>query len=385
MLGAAAGKEKQRTYLQAFDQCIGCRACEAACPSGVPFSLLEHGQHLARGGAAGRDKAVPDEAVPGWVVRRLDSAAFLRGLRVLGAVGRAVLRSLLGDHWRRRLAGVGGMGLRLGRLLGSLPTSPVADEALVRRLDGIRGVRSRWTAPAAAAGAAGDVLFFTGCANDGLLPGTSRRLQQLLRAAGCRVVMPTGQTCCGALAGHTGRPGRQAAFRRTNREVLAGEGPIVVEAAGCGLELKNDGPAFAARIVDASQLLERLTLPRLARLDLKVAVHDPCHARHGQGIVTEPRALLDRIPGVTVLEPAEAEVCCGAGGAWGLRYPELSAELGTRKARHLVATGADLIVTTNPGCLGQIADGLLAGEYGIPIMPLSDLLWYAAAVGAVEA
>jgi len=374
-----------QAYLEAFDQCIGCRACETACPSGVPFSLLAYGQHLAQGpGGPAGGKAVA-AGVPAWVVRRLDSRSFLARLRVAGAFGRKVAAGLLGARWRRRLDGMGGPVARAGRLLGSLPTSVTADQDLVDRLDRIRGVRSRWQPLVAAPKPGAQVLFFEGCANAGLLPGSGRRLKELLAAAGCRVESPAGQTCCGALAGHTGRPGRQAGLRHANVEALAGPDPVVVEAAGCSLELKDGDPDLAARVVDASCFLSTLDLPALAPLDLKVVVHDPCHGRHGQGIVAEPRALLGRIPGVTILEAAEAEVCCGAGGVWGLRYPELSADLGARKARMLADTAADVIVTTNPGCLGQIADGLLADGQELPIMPLGDLLWYAAAVAAGDA
>ena len=124
-------------------------------------------------------------------------------------------------------------------------------------------------------------------------------------------------------------------------------------------------------------MLAAADLPSPGRVALKVAIHDPCHLRHGQGIVDEPRILLRRIPGIEVLEPEEPEICCGSGGAWGLRYPEMSAELGRRKAQLLAATGAGLVVTTNPGCLGQIADGLALEAPGLPILPLTDLVWYA--------
>ena len=102
---------------------------------------------------------------------------------------------------------------------------------------------------------------------------------------------------------------------------------------------------------------------------LKVVYHDPCHARHGQGIISEPRQLLGRIPGLQLVEPLEPEVCCGSGGAWGLDHPDLSQSLGRRKAADLAATGADLVLTSNPGCLGQIADGLALEAPDLTIMP----------------
>lgn len=363
-----------RSFLEAFDQCIGCRACATACPSGVPFALLERGQALAAAGLP-----APSAAVPGPLLRRLDRVPLLRVLRGVAAVGRAVAGALAGRRWRRRLD-----GWPLVRLLGTVPSAPAADAALVAQLDRLSGCGGSWRRPAPAP-VRGELAFFRGCANRGLLPDTSRRLLDLCAAAGFATVAPAGQDCCGALAAHGGRPGRTAWLHRRNRAAFAAlpaAVPVLAEAAGCALELAGLDAAWAARVVDPTQLLATAPLPPLARLPLRVAVHDPCHARHGRGVVAPPRELLRRIPGLTVVEPDEAEVCCGSGGAWGLRHPDLAAELGLRKARVLAATGADLVVTTNPGCLGQIADGLALGAPDLPILPLTDLLWYAAARAA---
>ena len=372
LLGAAlAGSEPDASFAEAFDLCIGCRACESACPSGVPYALLEQGRILM-GPAAG---AVP--ALPPALLRRLDRRADLGVLRVLADAAHGALRLVLGDRWRQRLD-----RLPWARLLGTVPRAPRSDAALVARLDRLSGLSGPWRRPGPAATADRPVQFFAGCANAGLLPDTSRRLRELCAAAGFAVSLPTGQDCCGALATHGERPGRAALLARRNREAFplaAAAGPILAEAAGCALELAGYGGQWPERVSDVSELLQSAPLPPLAMVDLKIAVHDPCHARHGRGIVAEPRALLRRIPGITLLEAPEAEVCCGSGGAWGLHHPDLSEDLGRRKARLLAATGADLVVTSNPGCLGQIADGLACEAPDLPILPLSDLLWYAAA------
>jgi len=377
-------------FLSAFDQCIGCRACETSCPSGVPFSLLEHGQMLASAAPPHR-LGLPGPAVPGAVLRRMDQPGFLEFLSRVVVLVRGVLIVFAGKTWRRRLArGPAGTG-RLVRLLGSLPTSPRSDKELVRMLDGLCGFETKpdnGSPPGVGVKVTDNipagprVAFFRGCANSGLLPGSSRRIRDLLSAAGCQLEEPGSQDCCGALASHTGRPGRAAYLVHRNREAFAGalkdETIIVAEAAGCGLELKEYGEDFRQGVTDAVVLLAGLKLPAMGSVPLKVAYHDPCHARHGQGIIEEPRKLLASIPGLDIVEPAEPEVCCGSGGAWGLRYPELSDELGRRKAADLAATGADLVVTSNPGCLGQIADGLQVIAPDLPILPLTDLLWYAA-------
>lgn len=368
---------RRQAYAAAFDLCIGCRACEAACPSGVPFSLLEHGSRLVAGAGSEAGRA------PAFVLRHLDSRAVLRTLAVAGAGSRAILKTVLGEHWPRRLDERGGRIALWSGWLGTLPQGPGPDEKLRDLMDGLLQSRSHFRPPEGSRDAkAQDVTLFRGCANEGLLPDSSRRCEALLRACGCRVQTLPDQECCGALADHTGRPGRAAVLRRRNRQVLARRpdpaAPVVVEAAGCGHHLRNgEGQEYAA-VVDAAVFLAGLPLPELRRLDLKVVYHDPCHARHGQGICLEPRRLLDSIPGLIRRETAEAEVCCGSGGAWGADHPELSRRLARRKARHLAETGADLVVTSNPGCLGQIRQGLALEAPRLPILPLTDLLWYAA-------
>jgi glycolate oxidase iron-sulfur subunit len=380
-------------FLRAFDQCIGCRACETACPSGVPFSLLEHGQQRAAMLSPHR-LGLSDSAVPEGILRRLDNPGFLSFLARVADLARGFLKVVAGRTWRRRLdGGPAGTG-QMARLLGSLPSSPRTRGELIRLLDELCGLdtakdlgqREDEVFPASDSSPKGlPVAFFRGCANEGLMPGTSRRLKELLSASGCRVDEPGSQDCCGALALHTGRPGRAADLRRHNREAFAGtlkkDTVIVAEAAGCGHELKNYGEDFQAAVTDAVVLLSRLDLPDLGPVPLKVVYHDPCHARHGQGIFKEPRQLLAAIPGLEMVAPNEPEVCCGSGGAWGLRYPEISRTLGRRKAEDLAATGADLVVTSNPGCLGQIADGLHLIAPDLPILPLTDLLWFAVVRG----
>ena len=388
----AADIELDAAFLSAFDQCIGCRACETACPSGVPFDLLEYGQGLALSRMPGR--AQPAPAVPPFVLRRLDHTTFLRWAGRCADLVRGIVRAVAGRDWRRRLDRRPARLGALVRLLGTMPRSPQKDEALFRLLDS-RLPKSRKlpqpsvpTVPAAASEATDppSIAFFAGCANRALLPGTSRRLLELLEAAGCDITIPAGQDCCGALAFHTGSSGRAQALLRRNREAFAsadGSRPrILVEAAGCGLELKEKLGAQAGQVDDAVDLLSGLRLPAFGAVPLRVVVHDPCHARHGQGIYAQPRALLSRIPALTVLEAAESEVCCGSGGAWGLRHGELSANVGRRKAKKLAATGADLVVTSNPGCLGQIADGLAVVAPELPVILLTDLLWFAWKRGA---
>lgn len=348
----------------AFDHCLGCLACTATCPSGVSAELLDWVRPV--GGDRQR------------LITLLDRRTVLRLLRRLAVLTRGLLRRLLGVSWRQRLA-----GSPLARLLGTVPLGPGSDAALVRQLDGLlqgRAVHSPAvgdTTPAAGR----RLAFFRGCADEHLLPHTARRLRETVVELGCELVEPEGQDCCGALATHLEARSRAAKLQRRNQVAFAPHldhcDHVVVAAAGCGRELSIQTGELAAKVIDAVTLLAELAPVDLGSVPLRVAVHDPCHARHGLGVVEAPRNLLRCIADLEVLEPVEADVCCGSAGMYGVQHPVLSAAMGRRKAEALVATGCDLVVTTNPGCLGQIADGLALVAPSIPILPLSDLIWYA--------
>lgn len=361
-------------YAEAFDHCIGCRACESACPSGVPFELLEYGQQVLA------ESRTTGSGFTSLLIRHLDSPLLLGSLKNTGKMARGLAETLQGSHWRQKLEKRGSHPARLARLLGTLPQVPEKDTSLLALLDSLTGTRSEIISRPVTDEAGPEVFFFKGCANEGLLPDASRRLRQLLAAGGCQVKELAEQGCCGAIAAHSQRPGRAARQQReiqNDKNLLAGEGALVVEAAGCSSHLKESGAPLKQRVVDAGVLLQTLSWPKLRRIPLKVVYHDPCHALHAQGIWEEPRRLLDLIPGLIRVEAQEAEVCCGSGGTWGLNHPQLSQRLGRRKAQNLADTGADLVVTGNPGCMGQISDGLALVAPGLPILPLSDLLWLA--------
>ena len=367
----ADASREDRAVLAAFDTCLGCRACESACPSGVPYDLLAAA--LERADAA---LGPPD----GPIIRQLSSRPALRALGMVGAGARGALRGVLGAGWRQRLDGTPAAGA--ARRLGTLPAA-CGDRALVARLDALAGLSTPSAAtPGRHAAEGRRVVLFAGCTSRELLGAAQVRLRALLRAAGVDIVVPAGQDCCGALAAHTAAPRRAEAQRARNAAVLsgpvAGAEALIVEAAGCGLELEGYPEPIAAAAVDAAAYLSDLPLPPLREVPLRVAYHDPCHARHGRGIVDEPRSLLARVPGVTILEPEEAEVCCGSGGTYTMRHPALSAAMGRRKAGMLADTGADVVATSNPGCLGQIADALAAAGDRRPVLPVTDLIWYAA-------
>ena len=158
--------------------------------------------------------------------------------------------------------------------------------------------------------------------------------------------VPRAQACCGALYAHAGRLDDGLAKARELARALDGYDYIVTNAAGCGSHLKDHG---VPNVVDVSELL---TTPRAERhpLPLRVAFQDSCHLRHAQGVSAEPRAMLDAIPGLERLEPAEQDICCGSAGIYNLTHPDLSVRVLDEKMDRVIATGASTVIASNPGC-----------------------------------
>jgi glycolate oxidase iron-sulfur subunit len=218
------------------------------------------------------------------------------------------------------------------------------------------------------------VGMLTGCVQREFFPRVNAATARVLAMEGCEVVIPRGQGCCGALSVHSGREAEAQAFARRTIDVFeaAGVEHVVVNAAGCGSSMKEyaellaDDPAYAERarhfaesVRDVSELLAELG-PVAVRhpVPLTVAYHDACHLAHAQGVRRQPRDLLRAIPGLELREIADPDICCGSAGIYNLLHPDAAGELGDRKARAVLATGAELLVTANPGCLMQVASSV---------------------------
>jgi glycolate oxidase iron-sulfur subunit len=196
-----------------------------------------------------------------------------------------------------------------------------------------------------------------------LMGHVNRATLELLRRNGWDVEVPADQGCCGALLVHAGLADKARILAERNVAAFADASTVIVNSAGCGCEMKEyghrlgspAGAAFAQKCRDVSEFLGREGLqavpaPRAA----KVAYDDPCHLCHGQGIRAEPRALLGQVPGLEIVPHARPEDCCGSAGIYNVLEPELAGEIGQRKAESLIASGAELCVTGNPGCMLQI-------------------------------
>lgn len=325
-----------RTHL---DRCLGCRACETACPSGVRYAmLLEHAR----------------EHIPAAA-----PAPPPRGLALL-------LFWILPFPWRFRLAIRLGLWLRrLGLLRLAVRLFPRLS-ALEKMLPPALPSRVRLALRTAPPGQTrADVLLFTGCATSVLTPRTLENTQRVLLHHGCAVNTPARQVCCGAIHLHSGRPDQARVMALANLAAFDGDAPIIAIAAGCGAMLKGYGDllasdarhraaaqAFARRVRDVSEYVCELgVLPPVRRLDARVACQDACHLLHAQRISAPPRELLRRIPGVMLVEPRDPGQCCGAAGSYNLQHPEIAAELGRRKLQSLRDTGASVVASGNIGCM----------------------------------
>ncbi|MBM4435549.1 MAG: 4Fe-4S ferredoxin, partial [Chloroflexi bacterium] len=219
---------------------------------------------------------------------------------------------------------------------------------------------------------------------------TNAATARVLARNGLEVHVAAGQTCCGALHVHAGE--RDGGRRLARRNIEAFErldvDAIVVNAAGCGANLKEYGwllkddprwaeraERFAAKVKDATEILGDMGLTAApGRIDRAVAYDEPCHLLHGQKVSAQPKALLAAIPGLRVVPLAEADWCCGSAGIYNVTQPELSRRLLDRKMDHVARTGADLLVTANPGCLIQLASGVRQRGLRMEVIHLIDLL-----------
>jgi glycolate oxidase iron-sulfur subunit len=342
-----------------FDRCLGCMACVSACPSGVRYDQLI-------------------ERVRPQVERHHERSRSERAMRRLlfeTLPHPSRMRALLPALAASRRLPLGRLDERLGLLTRIAP-----------RTDPRAAMRLRIPERLPAQGSPrGSVALLLGCVQRVFFGHVHVATMEVLSAEGYEVTAPKVPDCCGALELHAGE--EDAALRRARETVsaLGGFDHIAVNAAGCGSAMKQYGEllgtphavSFSERVVDISELLASVE-PRAPRgpVPLRVAYHDACHLAHAQQIREQPRALLRAIPELELLEVSdERDVCCGSAGIYNLVQPEAAAELGVRKARHLLDTGAQAIAAGNPGCTAQLDLHLRELGQPLPIMHPIELLW----------
>ncbi len=364
MRAAAEGRAELTPGLaRHLDLCLGCRACETACPSGVPFGqLLEATRaQLDRKRVRARESA---HATLVWALSIFPHpdrlGALLWPLRLYQASG---LRTLV----------------RASGILAPFKRLQAMDALLPRVLPGASSLPELIPARGKARGRA---ALLTGCVQRFFFPEINLATARLLSAAGWEVVVPRGQGCCGALHLHAGRLDEFRAMARSLMATLGRDVDIVVtNAAGCGSALKEYGhwlgdegaERFAGLVKDISEVLVDADLP-LGELRETVTYHDACHLAHGQKVRAQPRELLRRIPGVTLVELTDSDLCCGSAGVYNLLEPEMAAELGRRKLERIRETGAHIVAAGNPGCIMQISQQALEAGLALEVMHPVTLL-----------
>ncbi len=322
------------------DRCLGCLACEPACPSGVRY----------------RDLISPFRTLSGVHARRPFGERLRRFLaaNTIPFPGRFRL-ALRAGHWVRGLRGLVPAVLRPMLDLVPARIPPAQTWAAVTPALGERRAR---------------VALLAGCAQQVLEPDIHRATVEVLARNGVEVLVPAGQGCCGGLAWHTGDLAQARRMARRNLDAFPSDvEAILTNAAGCGsamheyhLVLRGTpdearAEAFRHRVMDVSVFLARLGLrepPVGFAPPRKVAYQDACHLANAQDVRRQPRELLRAIPGVELCELADAHLCCGSAGTYNLDQPDLAGALGRQKAVAVMATGAGVVATGNIGCLAQM-------------------------------
>ncbi|HEX2321572.1 MAG TPA: heterodisulfide reductase-related iron-sulfur binding cluster [Streptosporangiaceae bacterium] len=376
------GAEASPAAASHLDRCLGCMACVPACPSGVRYDRLIE---AARTWATDAEAAQPVTSLPPRSARQraLRAAIFA----TFPYPGR--LKMMIGPLRAAQRAGAD--RLLRGRLTERLAPEVAAALRVAPSRPARKEPRGRMPGFVAAKGERRAVVgMLTGCVQQVFFPHVNRATARVLVQEGCDVLIPASQGCCGALSLHDGRRAEAQAFARRLIESFerAGVDAIIVNSAGCGSAMKEyadllrDDPAWAeratalaARVADFSQFLARIG-PAATRhpLDLTAAYHDACHLASAQRITAQPRELLAGIPDLVVAEVPDAGICCGSAGIYNLVQPEAAQQLGERKAASVASTGADLVVSGNPGCALQIASALATAGRPIPVAHLAEVL-----------
>jgi glycolate oxidase iron-sulfur subunit len=235
------------------------------------------------------------------------------------------------------------------------------------------------------------VGMLTGCVQSVFFPRVNAATARVLAAEGCDVIIPRGQGCCGALSLHSGREAEAAAFARRTIALFeqAGVDAVVVNSAGCGSAMKEyerllggadagwaeRAAEMSGKVRDLAEFLVEIEpVARRHSLPVTAAYHDACHLAHAQRITREPRELLRAIPDLNLVEVPDAGTCCGSAGVYNLLQPEAASELGDRKAESVLATGAPLLISANPGCSLQIASALARRGHDIEVAHTAEVL-----------
>jgi glycolate oxidase iron-sulfur subunit len=328
-----------------IDLCLGCRTCEAVCPSGVPYGrIIEAG----RAEVERIRRPSPKRWLARTALRQL--VAHPRRLRAFGSMTRAA-----------QAVGITA-AVRPGRQLPRLQAPFRAPPGNIA--PAIGGRRHR-------------VAFLVGCVMPILYPQSHDAAVRLLQLAGCEVWFPPGERCCGALLAHNGDLDGAQRLRESNMRAY-GDGQfdaLIVDSAGCGSHLKDFYPELNGRVKDLTEWLAEVGLPPADReLKVRVTYQDACHLAHAQRIRKQPRDLIRALPGVELVEMRHPEICCGAAGLYSTMEPSMSTRILREKTDDVLGTRAEIVVTANPGCQMQLSAGIRSRGSSMRVEHVAELL-----------
>lgn len=374
MVQVATGQvEANESYYQHLDLCLGCRSCETACPSGVPYGRLIE---AARAEIAATKPMTRGERLLRWFVYRklLPSRGWLK---VVGAVlylyEASGLRGIVQGSGVLKLMG------KLGRVEPLAPSAeaPFFFDNIGRVFPAVGKKRAR-------------VGLLAGCIANVFFARLNEATVRVLQRNGCEVVIPEGQGCCGALHAHAGEREQARALARRNIDAFleAGVDVVVTNTAGCGAMLKEydellehderyagKSREFVERMRDVLEFLAEIGVaPGMAVMPYTVTYQDSCHLLHGQKIRNAPRVVLNAIPGVRLRELPQAEICCGSAGTYNVVHDEMAAALLESKMAMVNLTKAEVLTTANPGCLLQLRAGVQRHGQGQRVLHIVELL-----------
>ena len=348
--------EEAQPYI---DRCLGCMACVTACPSGVAYGDLLVGYRTMT--EKSRQRPIMDGITRRLITETLPYPKRFRLAARTGKLGKLV-KNILPDS--------------LATMLTLLPDSLPKAHALPDILPAIGEKRGR-------------IVLLTGCAQQVLAPNISYAAAHVLALNGVEVVIPKKQGCCGSILLHVGEDEQAQSLARKNFEAFPDDvDAIITTAAGCGSGIHDYGLIFkgeadsdkalqfSQKSLDFSAYLADIGLinPPKLETELRVVYQDACHLLHAQGVASQPRHLLQSIDGLTLIDMADAGMCCGSAGTYNIEQPALAAEFGQRKAEAILAANPDIVVSGNIGCITQIQNYLKHAQSDLKILHLAELL-----------
>ena len=369
-LASEGATEMTSNWVSHFDSCLGCMACMPACPSGVDYGKLIEATRAQI--ERNTERSPAEKRHRRFIFENFTQPERMKSMRLpLLAYQKSGLQAVV------RASGV----------LKLLPKRVQVLEALLPKLRRYESIAELTPAVGAKRLRVGLLL---GCVQREFFPQVNAATARVLAAEGCEVIAPRTQPCCGALLVHAGE--EAAALELAKKTIDAFEGAnvdaIVSNAAGCGSNVKDyayllrDDPSYAdrarsfsAKCKDVSEILADLE-PRAPRhpLKLRVAFHDSCHLQNAQGVRSQPRALLSKIPGLQLTEIPESAICCGSAGIYNLIQPDTANAIGDRKATLIAMLKADVVATGNPGCILQLQSSLSRNGHQTPVVHTIQLL-----------